>query len=569
MTLTEELEKYSQEVIDSKYTCKKHKWACERFLRDLNASRTDPEYPYYFDEQKAEKFFAWCRLFKHRKGVLRGEHIELAPIQRFITGNIFGWIDKKTGYRRFNKMYWQVARKNAKSQTLALILLFLLFADGESSAECYCSATKQDQARIVYDEAEAMVRQCLPKKAWKIAYHRINHLKSGSMMRAMSKEDKKLGDGYNPHGASIDEYHAHETTEIYDVLDSGMGARTQPLLCIITTAGFELNNPCYTIEYNLVYRILNPNIDFDLDNYFAMVNELDKDQDGELLDSIHDEEVWKKCNPIICSYPEGIKYIRDKYKESIGVPEKMRNFLTKHMNTWVNMRECGYMDMEKWKACTIEQFPDLKGEPVYVGFDLSAKIDLTSVSFIFPFRSEEEIIYYVYSHSFIPEETLYAKMKTDKVPYDFWVKDGLLTVTPGAVTDYRAVRDYAINEIEKNGWRLQEFCMDSWGAIQLANDLVEKFGKNKVVEIIQGIKTLSEPTKDFRDMVYAKKVFHTGNPLLSWAMSNAIVDTPDRQENLILNKKKSIQRIDPVASIINAYVRAMDAPPIQATVAFI
>lgn len=564
MSLVHKLEKYCHEIIEDDYTCKKHKWACERFLRDREQELNNPEYPYRFDEKKAEKFFAWCRLFKHRKGVLRGEHIELSIIQKFITGNIFGWVVRETGYRRFNKMYWQVARKNAKSQTLALILLYLLFADGESAAECYCAATKSDQARIVYDEAEAMVRQCLPKKAWKIAYHRITHVKSGSIMRAFSKDDRKLGDGYNPHGASIDEFHAHETTEMYDVLDSGMGARTQPLLCIITTAGFELNNPCYTIEYNLVYRILNPNIDYDLENYFAMVNELDKADDGELIDSIHDEAVWRKCNPIICSYPEGIKYIRDKYKESLGVPEKMRNFLTKHMNTWVNMRECGYMDMEKWKA-SIGTFPDLTGEPVFVGFDLSAKIDLTSVAFVIVKDGK----YYIRSHSFIPEETLRAKMKTDKVPYDFWAQDGLLTVTPGAVTDYRAVRDYAIEQIELNGWRLAEFCIDSWGAIQLSNDLIEKYGETKVVEIIQGIKTLSEPTKDFRDMVYSHNVIHDGNAVLSWAMSNAIIDTPDRAENIILNKKKSIQRIDPVASIINAHARAMDAPKHTPTVVLI
>lgn len=551
--ISAELDKYCQDVISGAIpACQKHKWACLRWIHDRE-HENDPDWPFRFDNAKAEHFFAWTRLFKHRKGPLRGQYIDLVPLQRFIFGNVFGWVNRDTSKRRFTKSYWQVARKNAKSQSLALVLTYLCFADGEEAAEVYCAATKRDQARVVYDECEAMVRKGLPKNVWKIAYGRIEHIKSGSFIRYLSKEDKKLGDGYNPHGAAVDEYHAHQTSEMYDVLASGMGAREQPLHCTITTAGFDLEFPCYKVEYTLVSKILDPNIDLTLDNYFCMVNELDKDDQGQLIDDIKDEKSWIKSNPIVASYPAGIKGLRDSYQESLGINEKMRDWLTKRMNIWVNMRECGYMDMVKWKNCE-GALPDLAGLPCYVGIDLSAKIDLTSVGFIWRYGDK----YCIHSHSFMPEETIALKMKTDKVPYLDWVEAGYITSTPGAVVDYRAVKDWILNKVRAENIRVVEYCVDNWGMIQISSDLIDLFGKQSVVEIVQGIKTLSEPTKDFREMVYAGRVVYEKNPVLGWTMSNAIIDTPDRGMNVILNKKKSIQRIDPVAALINAHTRAMN-----------
>ncbi|MCC3933366.1 terminase large subunit, partial [Bacillus thuringiensis serovar kurstaki] len=176
----------------------------------------------------------------------------------------------------------------------------------------------------------------------------------------------------------IDEYHAHPTSEIYDVLVSGSGARPNPLMMIITTAGFNLSHPCYRVEYQYVSKILDPNIDIENEEYFVMVNELDKD------DEITNPEVWEKANPILCSYEEGQSFLKGELQSALDVPEKMRNFLTKNMNRWVDMKENGYMDMQKWKNCkeTVE-LSELKGLECTVGVDLSAKIDLTSISFEF------------------------------------------------------------------------------------------------------------------------------------------------------------------------------------------
>lgn len=546
--LKKELIQYSEDVISGKIVaCQKHKWACERFLKDIEREGTE-EFPFIFDEAKAERFLEWMRLFKHTKGVLAGQHIEPHIIQKFVFGNIYGWVHKDTGLRRFKKAYWQVARKNAKSQSLACVASYEAMALGEPMAEVYIGATKREQSKIVWNEVKAQLKGCeYLKGKYRIAYGKIEHLKSGSVIVPLSKEDGKTGDGLNVQCGIIDEYHAHPTSEIYDVLVSGMAARPQPLLMVITTAGFDLNNPCYAVEYKYVSQILDPNSPIENDEYFVMINELDKDDD------IKDESVWVKANPILCSYKEGIEFLRGALKEALDAPEKMRNFLTKNMNVWVDQKESGYMDMSKWALCgrNLRDFEGYEGKECYIGIDLSAKIDLTSVGFVFP---NDDGTYTIFSHSFIPEETLQAKQRTDRVPYDLWVKQGWLTATEGAVVDYEFVKAYIKGVIEKHNIKPVMICYDPWNASQFAQDM-EKEGF-VMVEIRQGIKTLGEATKDFREKVYQGKIIHNNNPVLTWAVGNAAVRS-DANENIMLDKSKSSERIDPIAAIINAYSQAI------------
>jgi len=544
MSLQEWLEGYCEDVInDEVVSCQKHKWACQRFLNDIK-KQNKKSFPYKFDEERAFKFLKWMTYFKHRKGVLAGKPIDPHPIQIFIFSNIYGWIHKETGYRRFRKAYWGVGRKNAKSQSLAMVGTYEAFAMNEPSAEIYCAATKTDQSKIVWEEAEWLVRNCEHlKEKYKISYGRINHLKSGSYIKALSKEDRKTGDGLNPHCGIIDEYHAHETTEIYDIIGSGMGARKQPLIIIITTAGYELSKPCYSIEYKYVSQILDPNNPIENEEYFVMVNELDKDDD------VKDEAVWEKANPIAASYEEGLSYLRGELKAALDAPEKMRTFLTKNMNKWVEIREGGYMDMDKWSRCGADVLPDLEGKECYVGIDLSSKIDLTSVSFIFPIENK----FIILSHSFMPEDTLERKMRTDKVPYDLWVKEGWITITDGEVVDYQYIQEYVKEIAEQEGWVILEIDYDPYNATQFAQ-IMEEDGYTPV-EIRQGVKTLGEPTKCFRENVYSQNVAHNKNPVLTWAMGNAVV-RQDHNDNIMLDKKKSTDRIDPAVAVINAYTRA-------------
>lgn len=575
MSLINELETYCDAVIDNKIVaCKKHKWAALRFKNDL---KKRGEWRWDFDESKAEVYFNFMGLFKHSKGPLAGKKKVPVDYELFVYGNVYGWIDKDTGNRRFRRMYEQLARKQAKSQDKAIQALFEISAFGELNAEAYVAATKKEQTRYVWGEAKWLYENSMNnvlKDSFTCKYDQellqkvIRHKKSGSFFSRLSKDDKQKGDGANPHFLIIDEYHLHETTEYYDLASSGMKTRANPLLSIITTAGFDLNNPCYRVEYDYISKILDPNNPIENDRYFAIVCELDRNDTGErmivdgreiepnaIIDDMNTDEAIMKANPVTGSDPTTRENIRIEVDEAMDKPEKMRDVKTKTFNIWVNERASGYMNMDKWSNCYVkpDSFPDLTGKICYIGFDLSAKIDLTSVSFEFPFDEK----YVVLSHSFMPSDTVEAKRKTDKVPYDLWISQGWITPTNGAVVDYRALKNYAIETANTNGWHIAEICIDPWGAIQISNDLTEE--GYTVVEIIQGIKTLSEPTKNFREMVYSDRVIHDGNPVLTWAISNAIADEVDRNKNIILNKKKSKERIDPIAAVINAHVRAMTA----------
>lgn len=556
MTLTDELIQYSKDCIaDTRHVCQKHRWACERFLNDLKKSGTK-EFPYIFDEEKALRFFEWAALHKHTKGVLAGEPIEFTPIQRFIFGNVYGWIHQETGLRRFRKAYWQVARKNAKSQSLAIVGDYELMALGEPMSEVYIGATKSMQAKIIYNEVVAMLKRCpLLKDKWHESYGVIRHPKSDSILRALSKDDGKTGDGLNPQCGLIDEYHAHPTDEILEVINTGMVARRQPLLFIITTAGTNFGGPCYRVEYPLVEKILDPSLDFDVADYFCMVNELDRDQEGNLIDDVKDEECWVKANPIAATYPEGLANIRSKLASALESPEKMESFLTKNMNLWVNQSAMSYMDMAKWKERgAITEIPvDLYGRSAYVGIDLSKRIDLTAAGIIVPIDGDGAVQYVVRAHGFIPEDTVAVHEKTDKVPYRAWAKAGYLTITPGDVVDYRFIESWIHETTDDLGVNVKELCYDPYNATHFAQDFDAQ--GITTVEVRQGMRTLSEPTKAFREEAYRGNILHEPNPLLDWAVSNAVTKR-DHNENIILDKEKSTNRIDPIAAVINAFSRA-------------
>ena len=556
MTLLEELTQYSHNCIkDTAHVCQKHRWACERFLRDVQRAGTET-FPYVFDEEKAQRFFNWAHLHRHTKGVLAGEPIDFAPIQRFIFGNVYGWVHQNTGLRRFRRAYWQVARKNAKSQSLAIVGDYELMALGEPMSEVYIGATKTLQAKIIYNEVVAMLKRCpLLNGKWHESYGVIRHPKSDSILRALSKDDGKTGDGLNPQCGLIDEYHAHPTDEILEVINTGMVARRQPLLFIITTAGNNFGGPCYRVEYPLVEKILNPALDFDVVDYFCMVNELDRDDEGNLIDDVKNEDCWVKANPIAAAYPEGLANIRSKLDSAIESPEKMESFLTKNMDLWVNQSAMSYIDMSKWKERgAITELPvDPYGYDVYVGVDLSRRIDLTAAALVMPLDDDGTTKYLVRAHGFIPEETIAAHEKTDKIPYRAWARAGYLTITPGDVVDYRFISTWIREQVDTLGVNLREVCYDPYNATHFAQELDAQ--GIMTVEVRQGMRTLSEPTKAFREEAYRDNILHEPNPLLDWAISNAVTKR-DHNENIMLDKEKSTNRIDPIAAVINAFSRA-------------
>lgn len=537
---------YSLDIVERRIrACKKHKQACQRFLDDLEKSKEE-DYPFYFDHEELYNFFKWSGMFKHRVGILKGQKIDLVDFQLFLIGNIFCWKEKETGYRRFRKAYIQLARKNAKSQLLALISSYVTFLSDEQQ-ECYISGWTKKQSKLVYNEMKFQLEgNEFLKGKWKESYGVITHLKSGSIIEPLSKEAKNNGDGTNPSLGICDEYHQHKTDEIYESILSGMGARTEPLMAIITTAGVDLNSPCYK-EYQYVSKILDPNLkDITNDEYFVMICELDSEDD------IKDESNWIKANPILVTYPLGLRKIRSELKAALDAPEKMTKFKTKYMNIWVNARENGYMNMTKWSECENSKLSlaDFEGEECTGGLDLSTKLDLTSIAFEFKRNGK----YYPFQHSFIPQEAYDRRLNEGKYPFDLWKKQKLLTVTPGAVIDYAFVKKWIQDNESLYNLKIKEIGYDPYNATQFVQEMEQE--GYVMVEVRQGPFTLNEPTKDFRDQVFDRTLEHSGDGLLTWAVGNAVTKQ-NAQEFIMLDKAKSGEKIDPIAAVINAHVRGI------------
>lgn len=567
MSLTDEIYKHCDDIVCGRdIACKKRQWACLRFIKDIEKK----DWRWVFDEKRAERYLEWMRLFKHRKGPLAGKQKIPVPYEIFVYSNIYGWIDCDTELRRFRRSYEQVARKNAKSQDKGIQALYEISAFGEQSAEAYVAATKKEQTRFVWGEASWLYKNSdLLKDKFTTKYDQelqqviIRHKKSDSFFSRLSKDDKKSGDGANPQFLVIDEYHLHQTTEYYDLGTSGMKTRSQPLLSIITTAGFDLNNPCYTVEYDYVSKILDPSNPIENDRYFIMICEADLDEEGKLIDDISSDAARMKANPIIGNTDVGRESINIDLQEALDKPDKMRDFMTKTLNIWINQRPLGYMDMAKWKSCGAnvkKPFPDTRGKQwkVTAGLDLATRIDLASVGF----EIDMGDIIAVMSHSFMPRETFDKRLKVShKIPFDQWEKDGWLTVTPGAQIEYATILDYVVKTYEEYNWRKDEACFDR----HLATWLEGELGKRGFVcvEVPQMITMLSNPTKDFRGIVYnisteetERKIIHDNNPVLSWAIGNAVTKR-DHNKNEMLDKEKSSECIDPIAALINAHFRVM------------
>lgn len=563
MNCLEEITEYAQGCVSGAIiSCKKHRWSCQRFLNDRKKAESDSEYPYIWNEQAAQNIVDWFSMLYHSKGDLAGEPILLTSWQKFRLCQLYGWVRKDTGLRRFRKSYTQIARKNAKSQEEAGVALYeasvTAVKNGEV-CEVYTAGVKRDQSKIVFNEAALMLQRSPLRTKFRITKDAITHPVSGSYIKALSKEDGKSGDGTNPALLIIDEFHQHPTTEFYDL---GLGGNTkEPLLMIITTAGVDLNCPCYVAEYQYCSRVLDPDTDIEDDEYLIDICELDP-EDYENLDNLEDEKLWEKANPIRMSYEGGRDKLRQAYKTASEVPEHMSAFLTKCMDVWIMAKEDGYMNMAKWKACQVSEIPvDTKGMPVYVGFDMSAKIDLTSVAFVIPYESDRTdpegkpvVKYIVYSHSFVPSrEKLVERKRKDKAPYDAWEREGFLTVTNTPIVDQGTVMRYVLNTCREKKWEIETLCFDPANASKLMMDLSDE--GYEVEEVYQSHKSLNESTQGFREQVYSGNILYTYNPVLNFAMSNAVIR---RSNGLIkIDKDATTKRIDPVDAVLCAYKLAM------------
>lgn len=532
--------------------------ACKRHLNDLERQGT-ADFPYYWDPEKAQILIDFAETLTIAEGE-EPQPLTAYPFQAFIFGSWNGWVNENR-YRRFRTSYIQVARQNGKSIGNAVPSLYYGNFDGYRYPQVYCTATKELQARIVLRECEKFINADLElagddyeEGLFTVKDYASKILCNLSLgeIRALGRDTKSI-DGFRPYFGSVDEYHLHKDNQMYKLLTDGTKKLKQCLISAITTAGFNLNGPCYAL-YRYCLNILIGAV-FD-ETQFVYICELDKDDD------IWDERNWQKANPIWT--PETLTSLRaDAIKAKDMQGDELRNFMTKALNIWVQFSQSQYMDMEAWVACGSDiALEAMRGMECYAGLDLSSGGDLTTLGLEFPLLIGTEQKYYIHSHSFIPKKRVYEHMKTDDAPYDMWIREGLLTVTEtlgGVKTDYKYIIAYLKEIIEKYDLKLKAIAYDPHNAAAFLGDL-DEFGVD-CIEIVQSARNLNDATVDFSLEVEAGNIIYDKrNKLLTWSMANATTTSNSFGEKKI-DKDLATKRIDPVDAIIDSHKIAMVNKP--------
>lgn len=502
---------------------------------------------YIFNSAKAEYAIAFIERFcKHSKGKWAGKPVLLEIWQKALVSALFGFVDKDTGLRQYRELILIVARKNGKSTLASALGLYLLIADGEGGPEIYSAATKRDQAKIIWDEAVRMVKKspALSKRnACKVS--RIQCLLNEGKFEPVSSESKTL-DGLNVHGALIDELHAIEDKNLYDVIFDGMTAREQPLMIITSTAGTVREN-IYDLKYDEASAIVSGYGDTDGahdEHVLPIIYELDSRKEWT------EPTCWQKANPALGTVKD-VGQLRDKVERAKKNPLYVKNLLTKDFNIRETSTEA-FLTFEQLNNTAEYDLNVVRPKYAIGGIDLSTTTDLTCATVLW--CDADAAQFYVKQMYWIPEELLEKRVKEDKVPYDIWKKRGLLNISPGNTIDQRLVLDWFKQLQYEEDIYIYKVGYDSWSASYFVKEMEDTFGTGVMDPVIQGKKTLSMPMRELGALLDAKRVNYNNNPILKWCMANVAVDV-DRNNNIQPAKGKSQRRrIDGFASLLDAYV---------------
>lgn len=540
---------YAQLVVEGKKICGHSEYlACRRHLDDMNRK----DFEYIFDSKVAENHITLANKLTIGEGV-SAKALKTRGFQDFIIGSLFGWRKKRTKERRYREGYVQVARQNGKSFLAGEISNDFASFSGYRYGRVFLTATKQEQANIVFDEIRKFIESD-PElgELYKIKAHEhtITSKVTNTVIKAIGR-DTKSADGFRSVLAVCDELHAHPNNQMYKLMQDGQLAVSNALTLAITTAGFNLNSFCYE-HYQFCKKILSGAIK--KDSLFVYIAEMDDDDD------IWKPENWAKANPLqLFNADESLneEMIARMREKAIDAQEKqgqeLVNFLTKSLNRWVTYAGDAYIDAEKWAQCGVDKgLSQMKGRDCYLGIDLSSGGDLTSIALIFP---EEADTAYIWSRSYMPSMRLLEHEKTDNVPYRLWAEQGLLVLTSGLYgikTDYKRVLEdlkYLIEEFDLN---VIGCGYDRHNIAGILADL-ESILPCDLTDIPQSAQSLNDATVDFQLSVKAGLIqYDKRNQLLTWSLLNAVTVANSFGE-IKVDKHSVTNRIDAVDAIIDAW----------------
>lgn len=493
---------------------------------------------YHFDIERANKPVEFIETFcKHSKGEWIGNSIELELFQKAYLQALFGFVNDE-GIRRFKESFFLVARKNGKSTLASGIELYMAIADGEGGAEVVSAATKKEQANIVFKEAVNMVSQSeYLRKHLKKRKTDIYFPATFSTISALSSDSNTL-DGLNLHCAVIDELHAIKDRNLYEVLKQGMSARRQPLLLMITTAGTVREN-IYDDIYQYATKVADGIVEDE--RFLPVIYELDN------RDEWTKPENWLKANPSLGRIK---KYddLAEKVERAKKNPSEISGILTKDFNiretiagTWMT-----FDDINNESTFDIK---DIENCYAISGVDLSSTTDLTCSTILV--MKPNSNIKYVLQQYFIPSELLERKINEDKVPFDLWQKQGLVTITEGNRVDYSYVTNWFLTMVKQHGIRPLWVGYDSWNAQYFTEEM--KANGFDMVEVRQGFKTLSTPMKELEAELMSKHINYNNNPILKWNLTNVAKKSDENGNIRPVKFGPSKMRIDGAMSLMIAY----------------
>lgn len=560
--------------------------AAKRFLDDLKrASRKSC--PFYFSEWHADDVCDFVEKLPHVQGSWDSKTLTLEPAQVFILVNVFGFRRRSDDRRRFTRAYIEVARKNAKSTLTAGVALYCLTCEGEMGPDIVVGATTGAQAEKVFKPAKLMVdrtgalREAFNLKAWARS---ITCGDNGGAIQPINSKSSSQ-DGWNPYVGILDELHAHKDRGLFDVIRSAFGARKQPLMWMITTAGYDVRGVCFE-QRTLVAKILSGAVD--ADHYFGIVFTIDE------KDDVFDERVWRKANPLLGSAVD-LDELRGYAIEAKASPASLGEFKTKRLNVWLNAASA-WLSVEAWKKATVEglDWSDFHGLECTIGADLADKDDITAVVLIGKAAGGKLLVKPVF---FLPAAALVRETQNDtgQSTYGVWAghnggppldddaeglpplfdlrEDGTpdwskplkelpaawrphLLVTPGDFVDHNQVEHFirwlvATQSVRKITF--DQFAAAQQMAARLNADLAG--GDDDLAVVLhKSAPNVTDPAKDLEARVKAgpHQIGHDGNPVLTWMVSNAVVT---RHVNGTLIPKKetaeSPNKIDGVDAMIN------------------
>jgi phage terminase large subunit-like protein len=519
------------------------KEAVNRHLNDVKKSKTK-KYPFHFDEEKADFAIRIIRMLRHNEASAAGKQFIMKPYLAFIVAMIFGWRIKKTGLRRFRRVYAEMARKGVKSDLAAAIGIVCLVFDDEPGPQIYTIATQKEQAKIVFKKAVDMLRTFMNessrmKQSIRIMGgdrpERIICYKNNGFMEPFSSESTTK-DGHNPHVVICDEYHAHKTDAMLNVMTSGMGSRQQPLTIIITTAGFNIEAPCYE-EREIVINVLKGISQND--QYFGIIWTLDKEDDW------HDKKVWIKAAPNIGETPTW-EFMEENYKRALEGVTKEVEFKTKLLNIWNTSAISWIPDREVKKVMKLIDLDKMIGRPCLGSIDLAfaAGGDIVSFSLLF-LPHEEDPLYYAYPYYFASEEKINDMKRNDRVNYQQWERDSHIISVPGNYIDYEYVKQRIFQSAEQ--FQLKAIIADRFNTSQIITELINE--NILVIPFGQGTLSMNTPIDELEMMIKGRKIVIHDNPVTRWMFRNVNL-VYDSTGNKKIDRKNKKQKIDGIATML-------------------